>query len=48
MDRTSAMVVLDILQYITVFYNCHRLHSFLGYQSPDQFEAEGMALKETS
>lgn len=36
----------DILQYITMFYNSHRLHSFLGYQSPNQFEAEMIVLKE--
>jgi len=30
----------DILQYITMFYNSHRLHSFLDYKSPNQFELE--------
>ena len=38
----------DILRYITMFYNSHRLHSFLGYQSPNQFEAEAMSLKEAA
>jgi len=28
----------DILDYITMFYNNQRLHSFLDYQSPNQFE----------
>jgi putative transposase len=28
----------DILNYITMFYNSQRLHSFLGYQNPNQFE----------
>jgi putative transposase len=32
----------DILNYITMFYNSHRLHSFLGYKSPNQFEKDQM------
>jgi len=30
----------DILNYITMFYNSYRLHSTLGYKSPNQFETE--------
>ena len=30
----------DILRYITTFYNPKRLHSSLGYQSPNQYEAD--------
>lgn len=32
----------DILNYITMFYNSYRLHSFLGYKNPNQFEEEQM------
>ncbi|HEI6746178.1 TPA: IS3 family transposase, partial [Legionella pneumophila] len=28
----------DILSYITMFYNSHRMHSHLGYMNPNQFE----------
>ena len=30
----------DILNYITMFYNSKRLHSFLRYKTPNQFENE--------
>lgn len=30
----------DILNYITMFYNSKRLHSFLDYKTPNQFEKE--------
>ena len=30
----------DILDYIAMFYNPHRLHSYLGYKSPNEYEAE--------
>ena len=29
----------DTLNYISVFYNSYRLHSYLGYKSPSQFES---------
>ena len=30
----------DVMNYITMCYNSHRLHSYLGYKSPIQFEFE--------
>ena len=30
----------DVMNYITMWYNSHRLHSYLGYKSPNQFEIE--------
>jgi len=28
----------DVLNYISMFYNSYRLHSYLGYMNPNQFE----------
>lgn len=38
----------DILNYISMFYNSHRLHSYLGYQSPNQYEQEMVKLKKAA
>jgi len=35
----------DVLQYISMFYNSHRPHSYLGYKSQNQYEAEMEKLK---
>jgi putative transposase len=38
----------DILRYITTFYNPKRLHSYLGYQSPNQYEADMKSRKKVA
>ena len=38
----------DILEYISMFYNSHRLHSYLDYQSPNQYEKEMTVLKKVA
>lgn len=38
----------DVLNYITMFYNSHRLHSYLGYKSPNQYEAEMVELRKVA
>lgn len=38
----------DILNYISMFYNSHRLHSYLGYQSPNQYEQEMAKLEKVA
>jgi len=38
----------DILDYISMFYNSCRLHSYLDYKSPNQFENELMELKKVA
>lgn len=35
----------DLLNYITMFYNPYRLHSYLGYKSPNQHEAETIRMQ---
>jgi len=38
----------DVLNYITMFYNSHRLHSYLDYKSPNQYEAEMAKLRKVA
>ncbi len=35
----------DVLNYITMFYNRFRLHSYLGYISPNDFEHQWVTMK---
>ena len=38
MYRTHEEARSDLFYYIEAFYNRHRLHSSLGYCSPDEYE----------
>jgi transposase InsO family protein len=38
--QTRFQAQQDVLDYITVFYNEHRLHSYLGYMSPNAYERQ--------
>ena len=35
----------DMLHYISMIYNSHRLHPYFGYKSPKQYEVEMKELK---
>jgi putative transposase len=35
----------DVLNYIAMLYNPYRLHSYLGYLSPSQFEKQKVFLE---
>ncbi len=37
---TRAEARRDVIEYIEMFYNSNRLHSYLGYQSPIEFEEQ--------
>jgi transposase InsO family protein len=37
-----------LLQYISMLYNSHRLHSYLGYKSPNQYETETEILRKVA
>jgi putative transposase len=38
----------DILNYIAIFYNDYRLHSYLGYMNPNQFERAWQEMKKVA
>lgn len=38
----------DVLHYVSMFYNSHRLHSYLGYKNPKQYEVEMEKLKKVA
>lgn len=38
----------DVLNYISIFYNSYRLHSYLGYMNPSQFEGEWGKMKKVA
>jgi putative transposase len=43
--QTRHQAQQDILEYISMFYNSKRLHSYLDYKSPNQFEKEVTELR---
>ena len=46
-DQTWYEAQQDILQYLSMFYNRYRLHSTLGYGSPNDFEKQFVAMKKS-
>ncbi len=40
--RTRAEATTDLFHYIEVFYNRQRRHAFVGHQSPERFERDGL------
>jgi len=46
--QTRSEAQQDILNYITMFYNPHRLHSSLDYKSPNQYEVELLEIKKVA
>jgi putative transposase len=47
-DSTQFNAQQDILNYMAMWYNIHRLHSYLDYQSPNDFERESNELQKVA
>ncbi|MBX9722937.1 MAG: integrase core domain-containing protein, partial [Candidatus Obscuribacterales bacterium] len=47
-SRSSATLREEIFEYIEIFYNRRRLHSSLGYQTPEEFDNEYWSVKAAS
>lgn len=41
--ETRGEAMAEVFEYINIYYNRQRLHSFLGYLSPEEFEAQKVA-----
>jgi putative transposase len=46
--RTRYAAQQDVLNYITMWYNRQQMHSYLNYQSPNEFERMTKPLKEVA
>ncbi|MBA6379170.1 MULTISPECIES: IS3 family transposase [unclassified Colwellia] len=46
--RTRYAAQQDVLNYITMWYNSNRMHSYLGYQNPNEFECKERKLKKVA
>lgn len=46
--RTRSQATTEIFEYIEVFYNRLRRHSFLGYISPQEFETTNAPLQDAA
>ena len=43
-DTPADDVKRDIVDYIEMFYNSQRLHSYTGYLCPNDYERQGLSL----
>jgi putative transposase len=46
--RTRYAAQQDVLNYITMWYNSKRMHSYLGYQNPNEFECKEREMKKVA